>query len=1098
MGWALRALDEGELGKLVADGQASRVGLAVQPVQVVFSGRVAAPLPASNDRVVQIAFSDGPAWASILPDMTLFVGTSAGAYDVGMVRVRKAATSSILYVSECSDVVWAVGQYLTVVEDFGVWARHLRITGTDPFVVYMDWDVAYSDQHLNCDPVPVLGPHVVKKLAGPTVQVTGFDAGDSWVRGSTITGYTWLAPGSSATSGMNTATPTITYNAAGWYRVSCQVAALNGKAFTGYRYVYVYDDAHPPLWAVELGSCEGDFGRGGWSFRVTVHDDATLTDIRNRALVILFAEDVYGAVEGSVGIVKDRENILAIGWIVGESIVHDPVHGTVEFTAEGPHSLIEKITGFPSGVRDVGPATPASWLEMQNMKVEDALWHFLHWRSTCTRMMDVFPPGTAVPIGMVNSGLATLWQQIGGISVATIKAAPLCDHLGRLYMQTNSQLIPVAGRTGIPVILAIQANYWRESIQIERVTVSPVGRVDQAGVAWNNATQSGTPYFSLAPGHVMKQYGSVQAEDRLALTGQSQANLLAGLILGNALNPYPSVLVRFAMNLRALDICPWQYATITLAAADNPRGIVLTNFKIIPRRITLSFQGGDEGGVLLADVDFEGYTTETTSCDGDIPSSPPSPAPPPDPPPPPPPPDPPGVPAPDTMLIFDRVNVVLTEDFQSTNPTWRDVRGGIAGAIWSVHLDLFDGLGAWAVSGTSGNWDNDTGAGVGVWRCDDIFAEAPAWRLIFSQADAYAARVPAQSCGTYGFSDAWGQIRSLVPVGPGEAITASVFWHGLGFSETGSVSGSTFYRLSPYSGWLDAVLSSGANICGFCPSSICPSPPGGGERYCHAGVGYCAENMIVNQYELRGCHQFGFDGLELVPAGVELIVDGRAYCYVNIPTCPGPAYGCPTGYTTKKWTPAGPLTDGWVQHRNGARHAVNYEGQWHSTTEDSSTGAGGRGALWRDPGILVDDDIFDAYSFVNITAGNDGLYWVKYVGEGDEKCGIKRDGAWLGVDSDELYGASGWGYTRGRIGYIGAVPIDGGDGLVIVRKDQPHIGQPNKQIVYWWTEANGIQDKTGNLISIVTTWLGTGSTVDGGWNYRGDNVGASCLVEALP
>lgn len=1094
MGWALRELNGGELTELTADGQSSRVGLAIQPVKVIFSGRVAAPLPSSNDRVVQVIFSDGPAWASILPDMTCFVGSSSGAYDVGMVRVRKAATSSILYVSECSDVAWAVGQYLTVIEDFGIWARHLRITGTDPFVVYMDWDVAYDGHHLTCDPVPVLGPHVVKKLAGATVQVTGFDAGDSWVRGSTITGYSWAAPGASATAGMATATPTLTYNAAGWYRVSCQVTAENGRFFTGYRYVYVYDSTHPPAWAMDVSGCEGDTGRGGWSFRATAHADATLAEVRNRALVILFAEDVYGSTEGSVGIVKDRENILAIGWIVGESITHDPVHGTVEFVVEGAHSLIGKVTGFPSGVKDVGPAVPATWLEMQNMKVEDALWHFLHWRSTCTRMMDIFPPGTNVPIGLANSGLSTLWQQVQEIAVQTIKAPPLCDRYGRLYVQTNSQFIPVADRAGIPIILAIQSNYWRDSVQIERVVVPPVGRVDQAGVAWSNAIQKGTPLFSLAPGHVMKQYGGVQAEDRLALTGQAQANLLAGLILGNALNPYPSMLVRFAMNLRALDICPWQYATVTLAADENPRGIVLTNFKIIPRRVSLSYQGGEDGGVLLTDVDFEGYTTETSSCDGDIPATPPDPAPPPDPPLPPDPPAPPGVPPPDTMLLHDRINIVLTEDFQSANPTWRSVRGGtLTGIIFTVKLDVFDGQGAWAVTGTEGGLGGDTGAGVGVWRCDDIFAPAPDWRLIFSQADAYNQRAAVLNCGTYSFGDGSWQLRSLIPTGAGMAETAGVTWHGIGFSETGSRMGSMFFRLSPYGGF---AYKSQAN-CSFCNSSKCP-PPGEQERMCHANVGYCASALIINQYNLYGCHQLYSDGGLVYGAGVELEIFGDMYCYLRIGFCPGPALPCPGAgaYRRKAWVPAGRLTAG-DYFLNGARHAVFSGGQIYATTEDSSVGAGGGGALWTGEGALVEDNVFDHYSFVGLTAGNDGLYWCRYTGRDEQANGVKRDGAWLGIYSEELFGASGWGFTEGRIGYIGAVPMDGGDGLVIMRKDQPHIGQINKQIVYWWTAAGGVQDKTGNLVSIVTTWRGTGGTT-GAWGYNIDNVGASCLVELLP
>ena len=1090
-GWALRALDGGELTKLVTDGQVSRVGLAIQPVKVIFSGRVAAPLPSSNDRVVQISYSDGPAWGSILPDMTLLVGSAgggAGGYDIGIVRIRKAATSSILYVSECSDVVWAVGQWLTVIEDFGIWAKHLRIVGRDPFVVYMDWDVAYGTQHLTCDPVPVLGPHVVKKLTGATVQVTGFDGTDSWVRGSTITGWSWAAPGASATSGMTTATPTITYNAAGWYRVSCTVMAANTKTFTGYRYVYIYDDAHPPLWAVEMGSCEGDSGRGGWSFRVTAHANATLAEIRNRALVILFAEDAYGPAEGSVGIVKERENILAIGWIVGESIIYDPAHGTVEFLAEGPQSLISKVTGFPSGVKDVGPATPATWLEMQNMKVEDALWHFLHWRSTCTRMMDIFPPGTNVPIGMINSGLATLWQQLQEIADRTIKAAARCDHLGRLYIQTDSQFVPVGSRSGI-TILSIQPDYWRDNVQIERQVLAAVGRIDLAGVAWSNVTQKGTPYFSLAPGHVMKQYGGVQAEDRLALTSQAQANLLAGLIMGHANNPYPSMLVRFGMNLRVLDICPWQYATISIAAGDNPRGVTLTDFKLIPRRVSYSLQGGEDGGVLLVDVDFEGYTVQETACDGDIPASPPSPALPP--PPPPPPPLPPAVPAPDVVLAHDRINLVLTENFQSDSPTWRNVRGSIYGVLWTARLDMYDGKGAWAVTGTSGQTVTDTAANVGVWRCDNIFDVSPIWRLVYSQADAYAARVPAGDCGTYHYDDFWGQLRSLVSSGPGEASTGAAILPSVGYTETGARVGSTFYRITAYGG---GEVTGGGGACGLCYSQQCPQPPYS-QRYCHAGIGYCAGTFYIGQHFKVGTKQFGVYGGIPFPCGWYFEISGTSFCFLRIPQCPTPILDCPSpsAYRTITWSPGGLLPGYEDVHRNGVHHVALFGSEVYVSTEDAANGIDADGALWGPLG-LIEDHVHREASYVNLTAGNDGVYWCPARDLGDNTNHVLRDGADIGINSDDLFGG---GSQPGRIGYIGAVAMEGGDGLIILRKDKPHAVNPNKQAIYWWD--GSAHDKTGNLLSVIPIWYGSGTvTAADPWAAGCDNVGASVFVCHLP
>src|SRR3972149_2189681 len=133
----------------------------------------------------------------------------------------------------------------------------------------MDVDVAYSDQHVDFDPVPVLGSHAVLWLTGASISVD-FDASDSWVFDSTISAYAWTAPGSSASSGMSTATPTITYNAAGIYRVYCTVTAANGKTPMGARNGFVFDDDNPPATGFQLANCEGSVDSGGWMFDVTM------------------------------------------------------------------------------------------------------------------------------------------------------------------------------------------------------------------------------------------------------------------------------------------------------------------------------------------------------------------------------------------------------------------------------------------------------------------------------------------------------------------------------------------------------------------------------------------------------------------------------------------------------------------------------------------------------------------------------------------------------------------------------------------------------------------------------------------------------------
>ena len=141
-------------------------------------------------------------------------------------------------------------------------------------------------------------------LTGATVDVE-FDGSDSWVSGSSISTYSWVASGGSWDDDTSD-TPTLTLDAAGTYRVACTVTAANGASYTGYRYVFVYDSNNQPATNFRLDSCAGSWQDGGWQYRITMYDEAQTSEIRNRAMVVLFARDWYGGTETSIGPVSDR------------------------------------------------------------------------------------------------------------------------------------------------------------------------------------------------------------------------------------------------------------------------------------------------------------------------------------------------------------------------------------------------------------------------------------------------------------------------------------------------------------------------------------------------------------------------------------------------------------------------------------------------------------------------------------------------------------------------------------------------------------------------------------------------------------------------
>jgi hypothetical protein len=597
-----RAITADELTLLRTAGQYAELFLAIHKPATVYSARVNQTFT-TTDGIAEITYDGGSGTlANVLPGMTLYVGTSAGAYDKGMVRVRKAPSGTKFYIGETSEIFWEDNDYLTVVDEFGLWAKH-PVT-PDETTIYYDYDIAYSDQHATPDPVPVLGPPAITWLTGATVDVA-FDGSLSWVLGGTITGFAWSAPGAAVTAGMDTATPTVTYNAPGTYRVSCTLTASNGKTFTGYRYVFVFSAASMPATAFQLDTCRGEWESGGWEYAVTMWDQASLTDIRDRAMVILFAKDTYGAAQQSIGPIAGREKVIAVGWINGESITQHPELGSVEFTVKGPNWWMDQMMAYPVGMRSVATA-PTNWKEFQDLTIDKGLWHLLHWRTTATLMMDMFLTGDTRPAYSVEALFDTLWKQLDTLAYQSILAKPLCDRYGRLFIEPDAQIVPVADRASIPVVQELYSHDWQGAVDIERRPLPPVSRLDISG--WVCADFANPKViFSSANGIVVRRFGKVESRDNLLLADQDQANALAGLIMGWMNNRFPRLSFALASNHRMIDICPRQYCQVDFAAEDTLRGFVCSNQKLIPRAV--EFSHDPESGTLLTEVDFEGETT---------------------------------------------------------------------------------------------------------------------------------------------------------------------------------------------------------------------------------------------------------------------------------------------------------------------------------------------------------------------------------------------------------------------------------------------------------------------------------------------------------
>jgi hypothetical protein len=583
-----RPLTGNEPALLASHGQKSKVYLAVKPMPVIFSAQVNQTV-LSTDEMTSIIYDyegDPGNIADVLPGMLLLVGTSPGGAEKGFLRIRIAPTSTVIYFGMTSEIAFEDDDYLTVVDDFPLVDKPAISIAN---LTTIDSTINYSDQHKYMDPVPIMGPLVaVVELVEASVSLT-LEPGVSKVLGSTISVYAWTATGPAAVTITNndSASPTLEFTEVGWYRLALTVTAANTKTSTGYRWVLVWDRDNAPALLSQQAAVDnptGDSDSGVWEFNANLWDHADLANVADRALVVLFAEDWYGDTKQSIGPIPGWENVIACGWIAGETIDWNPRAGSVKFTVRGPAWWLQQIDTQTVTIKNIDGSAPTTWDQIEDLDVDKALWHVARWRSTITAIIDIFLPGDTTLALSLDGGLGSVWDALKNIA-KRIGAAPICDRYGRIFIQVDPQLTPVADRDDIPVVMDIPKASWQESIQFEKRLVKATSIVELSAVSFDGTTS--TQIWSRAPGNLSGTYGRPEPVDGYIVADQAKANELSGLVLAQKNNPNLVVPLKIAANNRMIDIAPVQYLTQSIASGDTKRGINWSTRRLIPRRIQI-------------------------------------------------------------------------------------------------------------------------------------------------------------------------------------------------------------------------------------------------------------------------------------------------------------------------------------------------------------------------------------------------------------------------------------------------------------------------------------------------------------------------------
>jgi hypothetical protein len=611
-----RAATSEELGFFRSDGQWEKFSIYLHVPTTIFTA-VVDSVTAGVDPVVEVNYLNGVgSTGDVLEDMTCLVGTTAGASDIGFVRVRSIDGSKIT-IGEASDISWVGGLCLTVIDDFEYWAKKLSFLGG---VYKIESDVAYTDQFTSMAPVPVMGPYIrVVELVGETLSVTT-RAYQSWVPdGSGVDSWSWDCSGPSVVDTIDDERGgfTVIFNQTGLYRIRCGVTA-NGKTSTGYRYIRVYDAVDDPrITGFSLQNLNTSQAEGV-SFQIDWYNIEDISLLKDRMSVVLLSENHYGNSVADINPLGDYAgNIFTLGRVESGSISFDSELKKITFSVQGNTFWMKAATAWPFVLMDTHATLPGQdvlevdWMHIDNLTVDKALWVWALYRSTITRSTDIYPSGDEKRAFSCAGNLGPLFDQITGFS-EQIGAAPITDRYGRLFVEIDPQLLPVTAPEGMPqrgdvlIVMHITKTDWMEQIQIKKLDHSPIGWYQMGGFYYNGNTFD--TMLATAPGNALKQYGTSQSKSNFVVSSQEQCNEFSGLLLAKENNPFSSVIIPLVANNQLIDVAPNQYITISLEPSDTPLGVTWDHVKLIVRKINYTWddQTGSVTPILECEAEVSG------------------------------------------------------------------------------------------------------------------------------------------------------------------------------------------------------------------------------------------------------------------------------------------------------------------------------------------------------------------------------------------------------------------------------------------------------------------------------------------------------------
>jgi hypothetical protein len=521
MSWQ-SALTSDQLNQLrgtssVAPSFSGAVYLSLCPNPTVYSARINQTQFASA--FAQLTYDGGSGTlADVLPGMTVLLSKTNDpdkAYWAG--RVRKAPTSTLLYINESSIGDAANDDYIFVINDYRLWDKLGRETSG---VLYVDYDVAFTRM-----------PPVIHNL--PSAYAGWINTGTSRLdisfnaaaftaeSGATISSWSWsIADGTLQSGSLTTANPVVRFPA-GFRWVSVTVTDSGGRTATRRIPIWAHSTSYlPQLLGAEDLRVSATV-EGGYSATVTAFDG--VSSVLDNTLVVGWGDDVYQTGAGSF----TGNNLLIVGRIRQQTdtirAVDDAgVQAELRYGIEGPLDQLSRLEQLPYEFTSV--TSPTKWGQVVNLTPWRACVLLLHMSSTFLTLHSLSFSSTADTfqyLGFVTEGsnvLAALNDMAGSIN-----AAVQMDAAGQAQIVRDATLLESGDRSALPLVATWGTGDVLD-LSLDRDTVETVGRLEADGGSFNATVNGITPVRSLAPGIAQGAgEGSAQLPRQVLAANQSKA-----------------------------------------------------------------------------------------------------------------------------------------------------------------------------------------------------------------------------------------------------------------------------------------------------------------------------------------------------------------------------------------------------------------------------------------------------------------------------------------------------------------------------------------------------------------------------------------------